>query len=213
MRIPVNAKVVCTNGSHGKLHRIIVDRPTRTVTHLVVDTPGMGSKRVVPVQHLADTTSESVVLKLTKQEVDQMPGFTLSASSVASYGGSGAPPDMSGYDTAWMFQPLNVQGGMPGHTAGAGRAQMDAIVENIDEGEVETRSGQRVEAEDGYVGDLKDLIVDAETFEVKEIAFLHGYLWDERAITIPLTDIDRVSGGVIFLNLNKAQVKELPSSK
>jgi hypothetical protein len=166
----------------------------------------------VPVEHLADTTSDSVVLKLTKEEVNQMPAFELAASSTAPYSGSGQPSEVSGYDSGWMFQPLSVQGQFSGRPAAA-RADMDTTFENIEEGGVETRSGQRVEAEDGYVGDLKDIIVDAETYEVKEIAILHGYLWEERTITIPLTDIDHVSGGVIYLNLNKAQVKALASSK
>ena len=68
----IGARASCTDGPCGEVRRLIIDPPTETVTHLVIQ-PGheQEAARLVPV-HLAETTDGEIRLRCTLAEFDKL---------------------------------------------------------------------------------------------------------------------------------------------
>jgi sporulation protein YlmC with PRC-barrel domain len=85
--------------------------------------------------------------------------------------------------------------------------------EQIPPGDLAVRRGSRVEARDGYVGEVDEFIVEPERFHITHLVLRKGHLWDPRDITIPVDQIDRIADRTVFLKLGKEQVGSLPAVK
>jgi hypothetical protein len=78
-------------------------------------------------------------------------------------------------------------------------------------GEVAIHPGTHVQATDGRVGIVEELIVAPAAEQVTHFVLEEGHLWGKKDVTIPLSAIDRVEGDTVYLNLDKAAIKELPT--
>jgi uncharacterized membrane protein len=82
-------------------------------------------------------------------------------------------------------------------------------VEQVPPGAVAVRRGMPVEATDGGIGHLDDLLVDPSTNQITHFSVSEGHL-HQRELTLPLAAVDRVTGGAIYLKLTRAAVAALP---
>ena len=87
------------------------------------------------------------------------------------------------------------------------------VYDNIDTDEAAAKPSTRVEAIDGQVGSLLDLVVDPATMAISGFVMSEAHLWGHRDVVIPIDAVDYMLHGVIHINLDKQQVKELPSVK
>jgi uncharacterized membrane protein len=191
--IPLSAKVECSDGTCGQSVKVIVDPVANKLTHFVVEDPDL-IQRVVAVDLVVETSSESIRLRCSKDELKQMEPFveTQFVKNEDPRVSAGGPLYMFPYATPMMM-------GMP------------VAVEHIPLGEIAVRRGTSVEATDGYVGDVAELLVDPEKAEITHFVLQEGHLWGKKEITLPLSAIDRFEEETVYLKLDKEAVAQLPA--
>jgi hypothetical protein len=211
MNIGLNANVDCLDGHCGHSTGIVVDRSTRRLTHIVVKESGFRSaERLVPTRAISWADRQKVNLSITKEEFSELEHYKVNVSSAdqRTVKGGGSSPE-----TMWEFIPpvpdQLIQGGQK-----VNLSDFDTSVshENIEEDEASAGANTRVEAVNGYVGWLVELVVDPDTMNVTGIVMRTGQLWGQRDVVVPVEDIDYVRRGVIHLGLYKQQIKELPGA-
>jgi hypothetical protein len=69
-----------------------------------------------------------------------------------------------------------------------------------------------VEATDGYVGQLDELLINAKDMQVTHLVLLVRHLFEGKEITIPVSQIDHIDQGTIYLKLDRQSVEALPTT-
>jgi uncharacterized membrane protein len=83
---------------------------------------------------------------------------------------------------------------------------------NIAPGEVALQYGAPVEATDGNVGQIDELLINSNNMQVTHLVLLEKNFLEHREITVPVTQIDRVYDGTVYLKLDRQSVKQLPTT-
>ncbi len=74
--LPLKAKIECTDGYGGQSVTVIVDRSTAHVTHLVVKEKKLPhTRRLVPVEHIQESSHDLIRLNCTLAELAEMNPF------------------------------------------------------------------------------------------------------------------------------------------
>lgn len=197
--IPLNAKVQCSDEACGKTSNVIINPVNHTVTHIVVEDKKLpkNSTRLVPVSMVASTTAKQITLSCSKADVAAMQPFIVDhfvreTSSGKAYSSGDA------YSSQYVYNDTgydNVQAA------------------NMPKGGLEIYAGMHVEASDGKVGKLDELVLDPKSGEITHILMRKGHLFGKKDVAIAMSDIDFTDGDTIYLNLDKAAVKALPAVK
>jgi sporulation protein YlmC with PRC-barrel domain len=190
----LDAKIICTNGECGKSKAVIVNPVNREVTHLVV-TYSYG-EYMVPLSFVTASDHDHIRLSCSAEELTQMPSFT----KVQVVGDPDA--DFLMYDE-WSAPYVTSY------------PMEEALVETelVPPGELAVHRGDPVSATDGHVGEVGEFVVDAESGHISHLVLQKGHLWGKREVTLPIGLIDRVEEGVVYLNVDKAAINELPAVK
>jgi uncharacterized membrane protein/sporulation protein YlmC with PRC-barrel domain len=85
------------------------------------------------------------------------------------------------------------------------------IMSDISKSDLAKLRGADVQATDGRVGTVDDLITDPKSGELSHLVLLEGHLWGKKEVTLPLSAIDRVEANTVHLKLDKAAVEQLPA--
>jgi sporulation protein YlmC with PRC-barrel domain len=192
MDIPLNARVMCSDGAAGHTADILVNPDTREVTHVVVRTAGIfGYDVVLPIDAVTKTTPEEVRVRLLRRELAALPPFEENDAVELT-------PEFVGFmGDALLLDPY-AEVLAPTH-------------KNIPPGEVAVRRGDRVAATDGKIGHVDGFLTDPRTNRITHLMLREGHLWGARDITIPVEEIARIDDAAVLLKLDKAQVGALPS--
>lgn len=201
MDIPLDVEVRCSDGACGKSTAIIVEPNTEKVTHLVVRVEG--SQYLVPVEAIADSNPDHIQLRWSREELAAAPPFEKAVFAGEDLGAYAAP-GMMGASIAWPY-------GSDSEYMLEAAAAAYVPVEQIPEGERAIHRGAYVEATDGGVGQVEELLIDPASGKITHLVLRKGHLWGKRDITIPLDQIDHVEDDVVYLKLSKQAVGELPS--
>ena len=75
--IPLGAEVECLDGPCGKTITIIINPTNKDVTHIVVRDKTLGDEgeRLIPIEHLGETTEKKVGLNIRRSEMAGMDPF------------------------------------------------------------------------------------------------------------------------------------------
>ena len=74
--LPVDAKVVCTDGEAGRVVDVVVNPVARTVTHIVVrEHDVVGRESLVPLSRVTDSNRSVVQLDCSKADLADFPEF------------------------------------------------------------------------------------------------------------------------------------------
>ena len=84
-------------------------------------------------------------------------------------------------------------------------------LENTPNGEQAVRRGARVEASDGYLGQVEELLVNSKNMHVTHLVVREKHLWRNRDVAIPVSEIDHVDEDSVALKLDRKGIKELPA--
>jgi len=195
--IPIHAQVVCTDGERGKSTHVILNPITHKVTHIAIEDKHLPDNptRLVPAGKVADVTPEHIQLTCTREEVANMSTFIVTNFIQESAPGMAY---LSGtvYTSPYVFNDT----------------AYDAVQEeNIPADELALHSGMHVEANDGELGKLDELVLDPKSGEVTHLLIREGYLWGKKDVAIPVASIDYSDGKSIYLNIDSATVKALPA--
>jgi sporulation protein YlmC with PRC-barrel domain len=195
--IAINVKVECTDGLCGKSTYVIINPVNHKVTHFVLRDKHLPDNptRLVPVGNVAGATREQIKLNCTKADVAQMAPF---------------------------FASNFIRESAPGRAYASGQAYTSQYViddtaydevreRNIPEGELALYSGMRVEATDGKLGKLDELVLDPKSGEISNLLLREGHLWGKVEVAIPVSAIDFVDAVTVYLRLDEASVRTLPA--
>jgi uncharacterized membrane protein len=194
--IPLNAKVQCVDGACGESVTVIVDPVARKLTHFVVQDPDLVD-RMVSVDLVEETTREVIRLRCSKDELKRMEPF------VETHFVKDEAPDPQVYAGGPLYMlpyatPMPMMG-------------MPSEIEHIPPGDIAVRRGTLVEATDGHVGEVAELLVDPEKGEITHFVLQEGHLWGKKEITLPTSIIDRIEEETVYLKLDKEAVAQLPA--
>jgi sporulation protein YlmC with PRC-barrel domain len=72
--------------------------------------------------------------------------------------------------------------------------------------------GAKVQATDGYVGQVDELLVNSTNMKASHLILVERHIFEHREITIPVSQIERVNEDTIYLKLDKKSIAELPTT-
>ena len=197
MEIPLNAKVECTDSKCGQVFTLVVNPVTRGLTHLVVHTP-QGDRYLVPIAQIAKTSHDSIHLACTQEALGQME--SLVATQYVEH--QGLNPNYPAWQTV-QYSPMVTPEQSSYYT--------EEEVERIPPGELAVRRGTKVEATDGHVGEVGELLMDPESGHITHLVLLEGHFWAKKEVTLPLSSIERTEGDTVHLKLDKKAIAQLPA--
>jgi sporulation protein YlmC with PRC-barrel domain len=194
--LPTKAEVHCSDGAAGRFTYVIGNPINREITHLVVKSylPPF-HEYLVPVDQVEETTDDRIKLKCTRDELNKMEPFEYKEYRRA---------EMPGYLYWTHVQPAVVD------MTEEVEFYMPVKRQNVPAGEFALQRDARVEATDGYVGQVDELLINSNTKQVTHLVLLERHIFQKREITIPVSQIDHIAEGTIYLNLDRQSVEELP---
>ncbi len=199
--IAIGSKVICTDGSECTLTAVVADQTSHNLTHIAVVEKSLfhGEERLIPVDRVSKTTRDKVYLNCSAEEVLKMDAFTRTHYLEIDQGAGEyayTTPYMATYPDMMMTpEPsyLTVQ---------------DRLVP---EGQVAIQRGMFVEALDGMVGQVGEILIEGKTGQITHFILMKGHGWGKKEIAIPVSMIDRLEGETVHLNVEKGKIGQLPS--
>lgn len=205
MDIPIHAAVQCSDGPGGHVTHIVLNPVARKVTDVVVRELGLlGAEVIVAVEFIVESTPETIYLCLGRHDLAGMPSFI--RTRFISPG-----DEFPDHYQVYADYPLN--GAMLSPYAMIGGAGNLISYEAIPIDELAMSRGDRVEATDGHIGWIDEFLVNPETMGITHMVMREGHLWGQKDVTIPISQIDRIVDGTVYVRLSKQQLQELPALK
>ena len=208
----IGTEATCSDGTAGKVSRVIVDPLAEKVTHLVIEPKHRRDpSRLVPLD-LVDGAGGEIRLRCTRAEFEKLGPAqeTQFIPSTSGYESDGYLPDQVGY---WPYYGLGGGMGVAGlgisGGIGAGAPAQTITSDTVPLGEVEVSRGDYVHATDGDIGRVQGLVIDQGSRHVTHVLLQEGHLWDRKDVAIPISAVASTAGG-IQLNITRQQVQDLP---
>jgi len=200
-KVLVGARVDCTDGTYGALDAVVVNPLTRIVTHYVVrdDLDKLGD-RIVPAELCIDATPAVLRLNCTVDEVRRAPQFNESAVVALEAGQHGFNRSDVYVEPFLALDVVNARGD---HTI---------AVENVPPGTLVLDRGMFVDATDGTVGKLGELVVDLASGAITHFTLERTQGLRQLEVTLPVSAIDYIIGHTAQLKLDRNEVEMLPAS-
>ena len=196
MDIPLNVDVHCPDGRCGRSTHIIINPAIEQITHLVVKEQWPSwVERIIPVDWIAATTRDIIVLNHTRAEFTQMPPFNQTDFIQRDESQYATDPKLT------LVWPYTVP--------------IKNIIEDshrmMPPDELAVRRGAKVRATDGRIGQVDEFVIDPDSGHISHLVLREGLLWDKKYITIPIADIERIEENTVYLKLDKKSIKSLPA--
>jgi sporulation protein YlmC with PRC-barrel domain len=197
--IPVRADVECADGPCGNSVGIIVNPVSQKVTYLVVQDQSFldPEPRLVPIDQVIESSSDLVRLGCTKKELNAMEPF------VERQFLTDVEQDPGYYYATSVYME-------PYATPMAPLYAYEEI-EQVPAGQLALRRGTRVDATDGHVGTVSELVVAPDAERITHLVLTEGHLWGKKEVTVPLSAVDRVEDDTVYLKLDREAVEQLPA--
>ena len=204
MESPLQAQVECTDGVCGQSEYVLVNPVTEKVTHIVVkEDESPNTEYIVPVEMVSETMGDTIQLHCSKADVEKMEPFVRT-----TYIKEVVPDRVFGY-----------AGGMYGigsyyylpYVTPDKTVYTPVESQQIPPGELAIRRGTKVEATDGHVGKVDELVIDPETGHITHVVMREGHLWGKKDVIIPVSAIGDTHDDTVYLDLDKQQIDGLPT--
>ena len=207
--LPVDARVVCSDGDAGWLTDLVVDPASRSVTNVVVrENSGDGREFLVPLSKVTDSSRDEVRLGCTRAELSTFPEFTSTHYVAAS------SPEAQPVVAAWEMESMSYSYGyepiyMPVVNPDE---QIPIETQHVPEGMMALQRGAPVQSSDEQLlGEVVTLIVSPDDGTINHFSLRMGELNKAREVILPLSTVNHATGGTVVLNLTQAQVEQLPA--
>ncbi|MGB8212536.1 MAG: hypothetical protein WCE68_03150 [Anaerolineales bacterium] len=201
--IPVNAEVRCSDGPAGRSAYVIVNPINQLLTHLVVreEWPPF-AEHMVPVERVEETSPNQIKLCCTREELSKMVPFVIEEYIHVKF------PNYEKWREACLAWPYVLS---ENNSTFEESRYIPLELENTPNGEQAVRRGARVEASDGYLGQVEELLVNSKNMHVTHLVVREKHLWRNRDVAIPVSEIDHVDEDSVALKLDRKGIKELPA--
>ena len=190
----------------GYVKSVIVDRGSRTVTHLVIEPEGReGLARLVPLDDRVDAHEGKIRLGYTEAEFQNLAAAEEILADVSESG----PVELVSQGWRQSADEPAVDGSQTSPARALFTSDADLVPVLLPAGEEEHR-GDHVHATDGEIGQLRALCVDPATHRVTHVHVLlkEGHLWRHTDVAVPSGSVSGFAGG-IHLSISREQVEEL----
>jgi uncharacterized membrane protein/sporulation protein YlmC with PRC-barrel domain len=155
---------------------------------------------LVPLDQVEETTPSRIKLKCTRDDLNKLKPFEVEEI---------IRTELPGY---LVWSDVSTVPVIPGYTTEPVATNITVKRQNIPQGELAVRRGARVEATDGYVGQVDELLINSNNQQVTHLVLLERHIFKNREITIPVSQIDRVYEDTIYLKLDRQSVEQLPTT-
>jgi uncharacterized protein YrrD len=202
-----NASVVNASGKQiGSLERVVIHPETKVITDIVIQGGGLFKKeyRVVPIDLVAETTENQIVLYNEAEDLESFPPFKeeriITENDQLSSPGE-APKviyGVSGMVTTAVPNPED---------------QIATRVEqNIPEGTVALKEGAKVlTADDKHIGNVDRILADPSDERATHLIITQGLLTKEKNL-IPMEWVMMLGEESVHLNVTEAEINALDST-
>jgi hypothetical protein len=202
MEIPLNAQVECTDGVCGRSAYVLINPVIDDVTHLIVREDSSPNKEyIVPVEYVKETIADTIRLQCSKADLEKMDPFIkttfIEEKRPAMIFGDNESAMGSLYYMPYVIPEMTVQ--------------VPVEEQQIPPGEFAVRRGTRVEATDGYVGNVDEFVVNPENGHITHLVMREGHLWGRKDVIIPLSAMGDTHDDTVFLKIDKRQIESLPT--
>ena len=197
MDIPINVEVLCAGKECGRSTSLVINPINERVTHLVVTEKVFPNiERLVPVDKILASSPNSIQLRCSQTDLSNMDAF-----EETDFIGAGQLEASFPYNVPYEVWPYAMYEAMP----------VPLEHEHIPAGEVVIRRGTPVKARDGQVGKVDEFLVDPENDVITHLVLREGHLWGKKDVTIPVSEIDKITDEAVHLKLDKDAIATLPS--
>ncbi len=202
--IPTKARVDFSDGASGLSTYVVVNPVTHQITHLVVKNEWPPFREtLVPIEQVEETSPDWIHLKCSKEDLDRMEPF-----EVEEYIRTEKPD--------YLNWPYVLPSGARVPIQGLAPLEMVDYIpikrQNIAPEEMAVRRGARVEATDGYVGQVDELLVNSNNLQITHLVLNERHIFQHREITIPVSQIAYINDNTVYLKLDRQGVEELPTT-
>jgi hypothetical protein len=222
--LKLGAVVRCADGDCGLIKSVVISPGEDAVTHLVVEPAHQqGLGKLVPLR-LVDTTlaaaaSGEIRLRCSVAEFGQLDPAeaTYFSPGDEDYPAYGKEPMVSwpSYTSSGAMGMPGVMGmpGMPGDDPreDARAVTVDTVPDQLP-GEDEVSPGEHAHAEDGDIGHVQGVVVDARTGRVTAVVLRERHLLSHRTVLVPRAAVAAVGPDGFHLSLSRRQVRDLPAA-
>ncbi len=196
--LPTKSKVHCSDGAAGRSTYVIFNPNNHRLTHLVIQSnqPPF-HEYLVPVDQVEETTPDLIKLKCTRKDL-----YTMELFECEEYIRTKLPEYLE-YPALYT--------GFKNYTR-----EVDTFIpvklRNVPQGESVVKCGAQVEATDGPVGQVDELLINSNNMQVTHLVIFERHLIEHREITIPVSQIERVDDDKVYLKLDRQSVEQLPTT-
>jgi sporulation protein YlmC with PRC-barrel domain len=200
MDISPNARVFCADGLCGRSTYIILNPITREVTHLVVkETELLHIERLVPLALVGESTPRIIRLNCTKDGLGRLEHF-LEHHFVPVV----TDDDQVDHDEqhkGYMMWPYVT----------SKEPTTPTVLERLLPTDLAVRRGAQVQAADGNIGLIGEFVIDPKDGHITHLVLREGHLWAQKEVTIPVSQIERITEDSVYLKLDRQSVEKLPA--
>lgn len=193
MNVTLHKNLECIDGKCGRIASVIINPVTQQVTHLVVEDKSLPCREhLVPISWVASSTYDLVNLRCSRKELAQSEYFVKKQFM---------PADATSYPSLpHLMQPYVMPQSLLVPQASRG----------IPPESLEIRRGARVETSDGSAGKVEEFLVDPVNGKITHLLLSTGHFYDKRQAAVPVSRIDRITKGTVYLKADKKELAALP---
>lgn len=199
--LPAKSNVYCSDGITGITTYVIGNPTNHQVTHLVVKSLKLPfHEYLVPVGEVEETSPQLIRLKCTRGEMEKMDPFVdeeYLRTNIPSY-------------LVWPYTVSDTS------VFTANREEVPVYVtvknQNVPPGEIAVWRGAKVEATDGYVGQIDELLISPTNMQVTHLVLRERHIFEQREIMIPIAQIERADENAIHLKLDRKSIEKMPTT-
>src|SRR5258706_5467137 len=199
-----NANVVDANGQQvGSLERVVLNPESKLVTDLVIRTGTLFNKtdKVIPVEFIAETTENQIVLSRKARELESFPPFEerylIDVDDDTDQKPVDVPPVVYGNPG---FGPMVVPA--------PGEQFVTQIDQNIPHGTVAMKEGAKVITADGkHVGNVERVLADASMDQVTNLEISKG-IFNKEWRLIPMKWVKSMGEDEVRLRVNEDSIDD-----
>jgi hypothetical protein len=170
---------------------------TDDLTHIVVkEDPFPYEERLVPIKSIQCTVSDCVLLNCFKADLSSMDHFI--------------KHEYVELDKSYGNYPAGRYVYLP-YASPIDEDFVDIEHERIPAGELAIHRGAIVQATDGQIGKVDEFLTEQIDGHITHLIMREGHIWDQKEVTIPVSEIDHVEDDVVYLKTSKNEIEALPT--
>jgi uncharacterized membrane protein/sporulation protein YlmC with PRC-barrel domain len=199
--IPLKAIVDCSDGECGEVATLVFNPLNRKLTNVIVRVDEM--QYLVPIEKVVGSTPERITLDCTIEELTKMELFTETRYIMTEMPMNYNPAYYGGMESSVYYMDPYVTMGQ--------QVEVPTEILHIPQGQKAIFRGMEVQATDGDVGQIGELVIDPKEGIITHFTLEQGHVLGTTAVTLPLAAVAKVGSEVVFLTLSKADINKLPA--